>query len=90
MLELRTGGLHEGNTSPGPCVRLAEVHSLYAGTEPSQAERRGVRREVDEIAHVTRHLLDELVQHRAAEGPRGRGGKAARTGCRALRGLTAR
>ena len=69
---------------------LQYVRKVSGSTKPSQANTEAFDRAVDEIAHVTRHLLDELVSDRAAEGPRGRGGKAAGTGCRALRRLTAR
>ena len=69
---------------------LQYVRKVSGSTKPSQANAEAFDRAVDEIAHVTRHLLDELVKHRTAQGPRGRGGKAAGTGSRALRGLTVR
>jgi hypothetical protein len=31
-----TGGLHDGNASGGPCVRLGVVHALYAGTSDTR------------------------------------------------------
>ena len=39
----------------------AAVRKVSGSTKPSQANAAAFERAVDEIAHVTRHLLDELV-----------------------------
>ena len=40
---------------------LQYVRKVSGATKPSQANAEAFDRAVDEIAHVTRHLLDELV-----------------------------
>jgi hypothetical protein len=40
---------------------LQYVRKVSGTTKPSQANAEAFDRAVDEIAHVTRHLLDELV-----------------------------
>jgi hypothetical protein len=40
---------------------LQYVRKVSGTTKPSQANAEVFERAVDEIAHVTRHLLDELV-----------------------------
>ena len=40
---------------------LQYVRKISGSTKPSQANAEVFERAVDEIAHVTRHLLDELV-----------------------------
>ena len=40
---------------------LQYVRKISGSTKPSQANAEAFDRAVDEIAHVTRHLLDELV-----------------------------
>jgi hypothetical protein len=40
---------------------LQYVRKVSGSTKPSQANAEAFDRAVDEIAHVTRHLLDELV-----------------------------
>lgn len=40
---------------------LQFVRKISGSTKPSQANREAFDRAVSEIAHVTRHLLDELV-----------------------------
>jgi hypothetical protein len=40
---------------------LQYVRKLSGSARPSQANAEAFDRAVDEIAHVTRHLLDELV-----------------------------
>jgi hypothetical protein len=40
---------------------LQYVRKVSGTTKPSQANAEAFDRAVDEVAHVTRHLLDELV-----------------------------
>jgi hypothetical protein len=40
---------------------LQYVRKVSGSTKPSQANAEAFDRAVDEVAHVTRHLLDELV-----------------------------
>jgi hypothetical protein len=42
---------------------LQYVRKVSGSTKPSQANAEAFDRAVDEIAHVTRHLLDELVSN---------------------------
>ena len=56
---------------------LQYVRKVSGSTKPSKANAEVFDRAVDEIAHITAHLLDDLVAARAAEGPRGRGGEGA-------------
>ena len=52
---------------------LQYVRKISGFTKPSQANEEAFERAVDEVAHVSRHLLEALRDLRAAEGPRGRG-----------------
>ena len=67
---------------------LQYVRKISGFTKPSQANQEAFDRAVDEIAHVSQHLLDALETARAAEGPRGRGREAARPLRAAIRRLT--
>ena len=67
---------------------LQYVRKVSGTTKPSQANEEAFNRAVDRIAHVTEHLLDELVTTRPAEGPRGRGGEARARSAAALRGVS--
>jgi hypothetical protein len=42
---------------------LQYVRKVSGSTKPSQTNAEAFDRAVDEIAHVTRHLLDELVSN---------------------------
>ena len=59
---------------------LQYVRKVSGTTKPSQANAEAFDRAVDEIAHVTRHLLDELV---AAAPPKDREVEAAKRRARA-------
>ena len=64
---------------------LQYVRKISGMTHPSKANEEAFHRAVHEIAHISRHLLEDLVTQRAAPGPRGRGGEGARAGAGALR-----
>ena len=59
---------------------LQYVRKVSGSTKPSKANEAAVARAVDEIAHVTRHLLAELV---TTAPPRDREVEAARARARA-------
>jgi hypothetical protein len=59
---------------------LQYVRKVSGSTKPSQANAEVFDRAVDEIAHVTRHLLDELV---TAAPPKDREVEAAKRRARA-------
>jgi hypothetical protein len=59
---------------------LQYVRKVSGSTKPSQANAEAFDRAVDEIAHVTRHLLDELV---SAAPPKDREVEAAKRRARA-------
>ena len=59
---------------------LQYVRKVSGSTKPSKANEAAVARAVDEIAHVTKHLLAELVTTAA---PRDREVEAARARARA-------
>lgn len=64
---------------------LQFVRKVSGTTRPSQANQAAFDRAVDEIAHTTRHLLDELVttappKDREAEAAKARARVAARYG----------
>ena len=59
---------------------LQYVRKISGSTKPSQANAEAFDRAVHEIAHVTRHLLDELV---AAAPPKDREVEAAKRRARA-------
>ena len=67
---------------------LQFVRKVSGTTKPSQANQAAFDHAVREIAHITRHLLDELVTDRAAEEPRGRGGEAPGAGGAQVRPMT--
>lgn len=56
------------------------VRKVSGSTKPSQANQAAFDRAVDEIAHVTRHLLDELV---TTAPPKDREAEAAKRKARA-------
>ena len=64
---------------------LQYVRKVSGSTKPSKANEAAVARAVDEIAHVTQHLLAELVTTRSAARPRGRGGARPSSSREALR-----
>ena len=64
---------------------LQFVRKVSGTTKPSQANQATFDQAVHEIAHITRHLLDDLVTDRAAEEPRGRGREGPRPGGAAVR-----
>ena len=55
---------------------LQYVRKVSGMTKPSRANEEAFARAVEAVAHVTEHLLDELVTTAAAARPRGRGGAA--------------
>jgi hypothetical protein len=59
---------------------LQYVRKISGSTKPSQANAEAFDRAVDEITHVTRHLLDELV---TTAPPRDREVEAAKRRARA-------
>ena len=61
------------------------VRKISGSTRPSQANQEAFDRAIAEVEHATRHLLEALTHHRAAEEPRGRGGQGAGPGGAALR-----
>ena len=69
---------------------LQYVRKISGSTKPSRANAEAFDRAVEEVALTTANLLDGARHLRAAQGPRGRGGEAASTGCRALRRLRRR
>ena len=69
---------------------LQYVRKISGSTKPSQANAEAFERAVDEVAAATARLLDELVDDRAAEGPRGRGRQGTRPRAAALRGVARR
>jgi hypothetical protein len=60
---------------------LQFVRKLSGSTRPSRANEAAFRRAVDEVARVTRELLDSLVTHAP---PRDRAAEAARARARAV------
>ena len=67
---------------------LQFVRKVSGSTKPSAANQEAFDRAVHEIAHITQHLLDDLVYRRPAEEPRGRGREGAGPRPRALRQLS--
>ena len=67
---------------------LQYVRKISGFTKPSQVNQEAFDRAVDEVAHVSQHLLDALRDLRAAEGPRGRGRQGPRPLRAAIRRLT--
>jgi len=61
---------------------LQYVRKVSGSTKPSQANEAVFARAVDEIAHLTAHLLDDLV---TSAPPRDRDVEAARAKARALK-----
>ena len=61
---------------------LQYVRKISGATRPSKANEAVFARAVDEIAHISRHLLDDLV---TAAPPRNREAEAARARARAVR-----
>ncbi len=61
---------------------LQYVRKVSGSTKPSKANEAVFARAVEEIAHVTRHLLEDLV---SAAPPRDREVEAARAKARALK-----
>jgi len=61
---------------------LQYVRKVSGSTKPSEANEAVFARAVEEIAHVTRHLLEDLV---SAAPPRDREVEAARAKARALK-----
>jgi len=61
---------------------LQYVRKVSGSTKPSEANEAVFARAVEEIAHVTRHLLEDLV---CAAPPRDREVEAARAKARALK-----
>ena len=61
---------------------LQYVRKVSGTTKPSQANQEAFDRAVAEIAHITQHLLDDLVTTAPPQGPRGRGRQGARPGRR--------
>lgn len=59
---------------------LQYVRKVSGSTKPSKANEEALSRAVDEIAHITGHLLSELV---TASAPRDREVEAARARARA-------
>ncbi|MBM9465630.1 DUF2277 domain-containing protein [Aeromicrobium sp. YIM 150415] len=64
---------------------LQYVRKISGSTKPSRANQEAFDRAVHEIAHVTRHLLDELVttappKDRAVEAEKAKARSAARFG----------
>jgi hypothetical protein len=59
---------------------LQYVRKVSGSTKPSKANEEVFARAVDEIAHITRHLLEDLV---AASPPRDREVEAAKARARA-------
>jgi hypothetical protein len=59
---------------------LQYVRKVSGATKPSQANEAVFERAVDEIAHITAHLLDDLVTHAP---PRDREVEAAKARARA-------
>jgi hypothetical protein len=59
---------------------LQYVRKISGSTKPSQANREAFDRAVEEVAHATAHLLDELV---AAAPPKNREIEAAKRRARA-------
>ena len=63
---------------------LQYVRKISGTTKPSKANEAVFARAVHEIAHISRHLLDDLVTSAPPKRPRGRSGP----GPRALPGAT--
>jgi hypothetical protein len=61
---------------------LQYVRKIAGTTKPSKANQEAFDRAVHEIAHITQHLLDDLV---ATTAPKNREEEAAKTHARALR-----
>ena len=61
---------------------LQYVRKIAGTTKPSKANQDAFERAVDEIAHITQHLLDELV---ATTPPKNREEEAAKARARAVR-----
>ena len=64
---------------------LQYVRKLSGTTKPSQANEAAFERAVREIAHISRHLLDDLVTTAPAARPRGGGGPGEGPGREAVR-----
>ena len=64
---------------------LQYVRKVSGSAKPSQANEAAFMRAVDEIAHITAHLLDDLVTSAVPARPRGRGCEGARPGGEAVR-----
>ncbi len=69
---------------------LQYVRKISGFTKPSQVNQEAFDRAVEEIAHVSMHLLAGPRDRRAAQGPRGRGGEGPRPGRAALRRVEVR
>ncbi len=65
---------------------LQYVRKVSGSTKPSQANAAAFERAVDEIAHITAHLLDDLV---AAAPPKDREVEAAKARARAAKRFAA-
>lgn len=61
---------------------LQYVRKVAGTTKPSKANEEGFNRAVDEIAHITRHLLDDLV---TTAPPKNREEEAAKAKARAAK-----
>ena len=57
---------------------LQYVRKIAGTTKPSKANQEAFDRAVHDIAHITQHLLDDLVAVTPPEEPRGRGREGAR------------
>lgn len=65
---------------------LQYVRKVSGSTKPSQANAEVFERAVDEIAHITAHLLDDLV---TAAPPKDREAEAAKARARAAKRFAA-
>ena len=74
--QLRASGDERG----GPRAALQYVRKVSGSTKPSKANEAVFQRAVDEIAHITAHLLEDLV---TAAPPRDREAEAAKARARA-------
>ena len=79
--QLRAAGDHDEVHA----AALQYVRKISGSTKPSQANQAAFDRAVEEVAAAHRRLLEGLVDRRAAEEPRGRGGQGARARREALR-----
>ena len=64
---------------------LQYVRKVSGTTKPSAANQAAFDHAVHEIAHITRHLLEDLVTNAPAEGPGDRGRQGAGEGCHPVR-----